>query len=316
MKSREVIVEAPASSANLGPGFDVLALALANPVDRLAIRRDDDAKPGLRLALEEGPSTPAELADNSAGAVALKIAKDHGIKSGVTMALQKGVPVGVGLGSSAASSVCAVIGMNECFDLRLSATEAIDYAVVGEETASGARHFDNVAAALLGGVVVVRSAGEVDVTRIGSPKGLGLCVVTPKLALPKKKTEFARSLIPKSVNLQDVTRNVSMAASLVLGFQAGNAGLVGKGMHDFIVEPSRASMIPGIEKVRARALEGGASGVCISGAGPTMLAVFDSEKSEGSVILKAMISGFKEAGVTATGFESRIGGGARVVRPE
>ncbi len=312
-KTRVVEVKAPASSANLGPGFDVLGLALSGPVDRLRVEHDDDARMGLRFRLAGRLGTPSDPAKNATSVVAMKIARDYDIRSGVSMTLHKGVPVGVGLGSSAASSVCAAVGMKECFGLGLSTSEVLEYAGIGEEVASGARHYDNVAACLLGGVVVVRNTGELDVTRISPRKNLRVCVVTPEVALPKRKTEFARSLLPKTVALENVSGNVSMAASLVLGFKSGEAGLIAKGMHDFVVEPARSSMILGHEKVRRRALDGGAVGVCISGAGPTMLAVFDTRYASGTRILRAMISGFKDEGVKASGFVSQIGGGARVV---
>jgi homoserine kinase len=309
---REVVVEAPASSANLGPGYDVLALALQGPLDTLVLRREEGNRKGISLAAVEGLRAPPKAADNVAGAVVARIAEDHGIVSGISMKLRKEVPVGVGLGSSAASSVCAVVGMNELFGLRLSAKEALEYAGLGEEFASGARHYDNVAASMLGGVVIVRSTTEPEVTRIGVPSGIGLCAVTPRVSLPKRKTEFARSLVPKTVTMEDVIRNVSMAASLVLGFKTGDAGLVGKGMHDFVVEPPRSEMIPGYGRVRERALGSGAAGVCISGAGPTMLAVFNRREASGGRIIRAMVSAFKEEGVRASGFESQVGGGARV----
>lgn len=313
VKARVVEVEAPASSANLGPGFDVLGLALSGPVDRLRVERDDEGR-RLRFRLAGRLGTPSDPAKNAAGAVAMRIARDFDIGSGLSMTLNKGVPIGVGLGSSAASSVCAAVGMNECCDLGMSASEILEYAGKGEQVASGARHYDNVAACLLGGVVVVRVRGGPDVTRIDPPRSLRVCVVTPEVTLPERKTEFARSLLPKTVALGDVFSNVSMAASLVLGFKSGDASLIAKGMHDFIVEPARASMIRGHEKVRNGALKNGAAGVCISGAGPTMLAVYDRRDARGTKILRAMISIFKDEGVKASGFVSRIGGGARVVR--
>lgn len=313
-RARLIEVEAPASSANLGPGFDVLGLALTRPVDRLRVELDDDARAGFRFRLVGRPGTPSDPAKNVVSAVADKIAGDHDIRSSVAMTLNKCVPVGVGLGSSAASSVCAAVGMNESFSLGLSTSEVLEYAGMGEEVASGARHYDNVAASLLGGIVVVRKMGVPDVTRITPPKNLRICAVTPEVALPERKTEFARSLLPKTVALEAVFGNVSMAASLVLGLKSGDADLIAKGMHDFIVEPARSDMILGFEEVRKRALENGAAGVCISGAGPTILAIFDSRDASGTRILRAMVSGFRDEGANASGFLSRIGGGARVVR--
>ena len=309
----EVLVEAPASSANLGPGFDVLALALKEPADRLQINRDD-SKRGFFLQVKSRWTIPTNPMTNAAGAVARKVARDYSIRSRIRMKLEKRVPIGVGLGSSAASSVCAALGMSVCFNLKLTTSEILKYASDGEEVASGVGHFDNVSASLLGGVVVVRNLGGIEVSRIETAPLMRLGIAMPELDLPARKTEFARSLLPARVRIEDMTRNVSMAASLILGLSSGDVGLVGKGMHDFVVEPARSKMIPGYEAVRRAALEAGASGVCISGAGPSLLAVYHRKKASGSKILRAMVSAFVGAGVQAGGFETGVGGGARIVR--
>ena len=311
-KPIRVAVEAPATSANLGPGFDVLALALRGPVDRLEVVLED-GRGGLSLEVESHWPVATSVAKNAAGAVARAIAKDYGLESRIKMKLVKGVQVGVGLGSSAASSVCAVKGVSACFGLKLSTSEAIAYAAKGEEVSSGAGHFDNVSACLLGGVVVVRTPGGVDVSRVKPAPSIGLCVATPAVPLPERKTEFARSLLPRRVALVEMSENASLAASLVLGFERGDAELIGKGMHDRVVEPARSGMIPGYLAVREGALKAGAAGVCISGAGPSLLAVYDKRRVSGRNVLRAMKEGFTAVGVPSTGFESEVGEGAMVI---
>lgn len=311
-KSRAVFVEAPATSANLGPGFDVMALALRGPVDRLQITREEGGR-GLSLEVQSPWKVSTSLEGNAAGAVAKAIADDFDVKSRIKMKLVKGVKVGVGLGSSAASSVCAVKGMSTCFGLKLTESEAIAYASKGEEVSSGVGHFDNVSACLLGGVVIVRTAGGVDVSKVKPAANIGVCVVTPAIPLPERKTEFARSLLPRSVRLEKVTENVSLAASLALGFERGDVELIGKGMHDRVVEPVRSGLIPGYEAAREGAMAAGAAGVCVSGAGPSMLAVYDKKKANPRRILRAIGVGFAVAGVRSEGFDSAIGEGAKVV---
>ena len=253
------------------------------------------------------------MESNAAGAVAKAMASDFGVKSRIRMKLVKGVEVGVGLGSSAASSVCAVKGMSACFGLKLTESEAITYASKGEEVSSGAGHFDNVSACLLGGVVIVRAMGGVDVAKVKPAPNVGVCVATPAVPLPERKTEFARSLLPRSVGLEKMSENISLAASLALGFERGDVELIGKGMHDRVVEPLRSGLIPGFEAAREGAMEAGAAGVCVSGAGPSMLAIYDKKRSSAKRILRAVGVGFARAGVRSTGFGSGIGEGAKVV---
>lgn len=310
----KIMVEAPATSANLGPGFDVLALALAGPIDRLQIDRDD-SQSGLTLEVVSPWPVASSPSKNAAGAVATAIAKDFGVRSKVKMKLTKGVQVGVGLGSSAASSICAVKGMCACFDLKISEPEQLLYAAKGEEVSSGTGHFDNVSASLFGGVTVVRNGRELGVSKIRPPRNIAVCIATPAVSLPRRKTEFARSLLPRRVLLEEMSNNVSLAASLALGFERGDIDLIGRGMHDDIVEPARSKMVPGYEMAREGALGAGASGVCISGAGPSLLAVYDRKRANGKRILLGMKDGFSRAGVRSTGFETDIGDGARVVAP-
>ncbi|MDA4126307.1 MAG: homoserine kinase, partial [Thaumarchaeota archaeon] len=150
MTSR-VTVEAPASSANLGAGFDVFALALARPKDRLTLEK---AKSGIELSVH-GEQLPATPQTNVVGAVAKTIMTGEKIREGVRLRLRKSVPIGAGLGSSAASSAATVVGMDALFDLRLPNKKKIEYAGNGERFASGTAHYDNVTAALFGGFVLV-----------------------------------------------------------------------------------------------------------------------------------------------------------------
>src|SRR5712692_3287446 len=150
MRSR-MTVEAPASSANLGAGFDVFALALDRPKDRLTLERTSN---DIRLSIN-GAKLSISPQANVAWAVTRAIMTREKIRGGVLLKLRKGVPIGVGLGSSAASSAAAVVGMNALFDLRLPNKRLIEYAGVGERVASGAAHYDNVTASLFGGFVMV-----------------------------------------------------------------------------------------------------------------------------------------------------------------
>ncbi len=308
----KVLVTAPASSANLGPGFDVFALALQKPSDRLRITAE--SSPTFRLKLRVASDPPLSSSrENAAYAVSESIAKEFGVRANVTLTLEKGVPVGVGLGSSAASGVAAAVGMNRLFGLKMNDSELLLQAGRGELVSSGTVHYDNVAASFAGGFVIVSDGKKPVVRRFAAPTSMRLCLVTPTISLPPRKTEFARSILPKQVELRKLVHNLSMASLIVYGFARGDIDSIGEGMRDEVIEPARSGMIPAYEQVRSSALRAGASGVCISGAGPSMLAVIDQTRARPARVLDAMLNAFKRSGVSAEGFVTVVGDGARVV---
>lgn len=313
----QIRVEAPASSANLGPGFDVFALALDSPKDSVRLRLGGKAGgPSVKMAKVTGLEVPKSEGENGACVVCLEIAKDQGIRKEIIVELDKRVPIGMGMGSSGASAAAAAVGMNELLGLGLTTDELIFYAGKGEGVTSGSRHYDNVAASILGGFVVVRG-GEGDrptAVRFDPPPGLALCVATPVVSLPGRKTEYARSLLPESVPLLTLVDNVANASLMVSGFAKKDIKLIGKGMNDRAVEQARKSMIPGFDRVRSLAIAAGAVGVCISGAGPSMLAMVDGRGTRAEKVLDAMQDAFDQEKVKSSGYVTRIGKGARVVK--
>lgn len=310
---KKVTVEAPASSANLGPGFDVFALALGRPSDRITLRAESSRKLSVRIERISGPATPTTPAKNGAGAACLALAREKGITDSIVIQISKGVPMGLGMGSSGASAAAAALAMNELFNLGMSAEELIPYAGEGEKVTSGAAHYDNVSASLLGGFVVVSAEPKPAATRFDAPAGMSLCVVTPTVRLPKRKTEYARSLLPRTVGLKTMVSNLANASLVVSGFARGDIDMIGRGMHDEIVEEARKVMIPGYDMVKKSATEAGAAGTCISGAGPTVLAILDGKRSNARAVLKSMISTFGGVDVKASGFVTRVGRGARKI---
>jgi homoserine kinase len=217
------------------------------------------------------------------------------IKSGIEIKIKKGVPAGFGMGSSAASAVAAALAFNKLFNLKLDNKILIKCAGIGEKASAGTIHYDNVAASLLGGFVVVKTK-PFDVIRLEPPKDLVLCVAVPKLNVPKKKTKISRAVIPKTVKLSDLTANLSNAANIVSGFLLKDSDLIGRSIQDVIVEPARKHLIPGFSKVKNNALNAGALGVTISGAGPSVIA-FCKKSQNLKKIGKSMEKGFNSAKV-------------------
>jgi len=306
----KVTVEASASSANLGPGFDVFALALDKPKDRLSISSEAAGRLSVTISRVEGIKTPSVASRNGAGAVCLAIAREFKIKERIMIEITKGVPIGQGMGSSGTSAAAAAFAMNELFHLGMSGDEMIYFAGVGEELMSGTAHYDNVSASILGGFVVVRVAERPLAISFDAPRHMRVCVATPTIRLPERKTEYARSVLPSKVPLGKMVSSVANASIIVSGFARGNIALIGAGMNDKVVEVARKKLIPGYDAVRKAALDAGAAGVCVSGAGPSMLALVDSARDDPQAILGAMLGGFNGAGIESGGFITVAGQGA------
>ena len=307
----KIVVMGPASSANLGPGFDTFAVSIDGVYDTVSITLEKQR--GIRIKTK-GANIPSEVKENTGGLVAFNIFGVFKISGGCTIEIQKGVPPGYGLGSSAATASAVAYGLNKLLDLQLSDSELLRFAASGEVASAGVSHNDNVAGSLFGGFVVVRSAETMDIVNFAPPKNLGICIATPKIPTPPMKTGQARAVLPKSVPLADMVHNLSSASMMVAAFAKGDIDLIGRAMSDKIVEPARASLVPGYHEVRRMALKAGACGVAISGAGPSMIAFVNSKKVEAAKVAEAMKKGFASAGVASEIIITKIGKGASVLK--
>ena len=287
---KSVTVRAPCSTANLGPGFDVFGLALDAFYDEVTV-----TKKGKGITIVSSDDIPLDPKKNTAGLVAKEMKKKKKLTGGVEIKIRKNVPPGFGMGSSAASAAGCAIAINKLYNLKLNQNQLVSYAGIGEKASAGSIHYDNVAASVLGGFVIVDSS-PLSVIRIEAPKDLILCVAVPKMKVPKKKTKVSRSVIPKTVKLSDSITNLANAANIVAGFLNKDSSLIGKSVEDVIVVPARKHMIPGFNNVKNNALRAGAFGVTISGAGPSVIA-FASKKQNLTKIGAAMKKGFKSAKV-------------------
>jgi homoserine kinase len=279
---------APSSTANLGPGFDVFGLALDAYYDEVMIE-----KVGSKIVLESEDDIPLNIKENSAGLATLNLCKDYGIDDGLKVTIKKGIPAGYGLGSSGASAAATVKALDALYSLNLSNEELVRYAAKGEEAAAGSIHYDNVAASLLGGFVIVRSK-PLRVIKL-EPPDLTLCVAVPNIPTPKMKTSVSRSVLPDKVSLKSMVANLANASMIIAGFMLKDTSLITEAINDVIVEPARAKLIKGYEQVKRRALDAGALALTISGAGPSLIAFVDDAKK----VKEAMLEGFNEVGIDA-----------------
>jgi len=305
---------APATSANLGAGFDTFGVALDAMSDKVAV---DVVKGDRRVELfVKGTGSefiPTKPEKNTAGIVAEALLKLSGKSCGLIINIEKGIRPGSGLGSSAASAAASALAVNEALGLGLTQSQLIKFASLGEIAAAGAPHADNVSASIMGFFTAIISLEPLEVMQLPMPKNAKFVIATPEVML---ETRIARSVLPKKVTIKDATHNISRAAAFVAGVLKGDINLMGKGMHDLIAEPYRASLIPGFAEVKRRALEAGAAGVAISGSGPSLLALVDSSKMVEAKVAEAMKEGFEMHGKRCEVVVTKPGPGAKIVRRE
>ena len=286
----KITVKAPSSTANLGPGFDTFGLAIDAFYDEVTLTK---TKKGITIVTDDNIPTNPE--NNTAGLVVKNMKKKLKIKNGVEIQIKKGIPAGFGMGSSAGSAAATAVAFGKLFKIKLNSNQLVEFAGFGEKASAGTIHYDNVAASVLGGFVIVKT-NPLNVISIDPPTNLRMCVAVPKIDVPKKKTKVSRGVIPKKVKLTDAVLNLSNASAIVAGFIKKDPELIGNSIKDVIVEPARQHMIPGYEKVKQNALKAGAYGVTISGAGPSIIA-FSKNSFDLKKISTAMAKGFKTANI-------------------
>ncbi|KAL9264440.1 Homoserine kinase-like protein [Drosera capensis] len=308
---------APATVANLGPCFDFLGAAVDSLGDHVTLSLSPSSHNLTISHISGAPSLSLDPLLNCAGIAALAALKRLGIREmGLTMTLNKGLPLGSGLGSSAASAAAAAVAVNAMFGGRLTETELVKAGLESEAKVSG-YHADNIGPAIMGGFVMIRSYEPLDLVRVRFPedKELLFVLVSPEFEAPTKKM---RAVLKGEVGMEHHVWNCSQAGALVAAVIVGDLVGFGKAMSgDRIVEPKRAPLIPGMEAVKRAALEAGAFGCTISGAGPTAVAVV-GEEEKGREVGERMVEAFARVGkLKAKATVTRLDRvGARVVDSE
>ncbi|MFC4988499.1 MULTISPECIES: homoserine kinase [Saliphagus] len=287
-------VRAPATSANLGSGFDVFGIALDRPADVIRVERAPETT--ITVTGVGSQYIPEDPAKNTVGAVA------DALDAPAHIEIDKGVRPSSGLGSSAASAAGAAVALNELYDRGRSREELVPIAAEGEEVVSGIAHADNVAPALLGGFTIV-AGGEV--VRVDASLPIVACLPEASVS-----TRDAREVVPRSAPIEDVVETVGHASTLAVGMTRDDPKLVGRGMDGGIVTPERVALIEGYGDAREAALDAGATGVTVSGAGPTLLAV--CREGNRRSVAGAMLDAFDARGVESRAYQTAIGEGARL----
>lgn len=263
---------APGGVGNIGPGLDVLGMAVTGPGDRVVAERAGHS--GISLTVDGHADIPREAARNAAGIAALAVLERAGATDvGVRLTLEKRLPLSGGQGGSAASAVAGAVAVNRLLGDPLDAAALFECALASESKLSG-RHGDNLASALYGGVILVRSLDPLDIVSLPFPSALRVVLAHPDQRL---NTAEAREVLPRMIDRARVIGQMANVAAMVAAFASGDIGLLGRALDDQIAEPARAYLLPGFPEAKGAALHAGALAASISGAGPTSFYLTDND---------------------------------------
>lgn len=285
---RRVRVKVPASTANLGPGFDTLGMAL-NLYAWIEMAVADQVQISLYGDHMEGVTTDSS---NLIYQVARSLFDRVGVECpGLEISVYSDIPLTRGLGSSASAIVGSLVAANELTDRPLPVDELFQIATALE------RHPDNVGASMFGGLVVALWDGQrAEYVKVEPDPRLGVVAAIPDFHL---STTQARNILPSQVTMEKAVHNISHSSVLVAALCSGNLSIIQHAMRDVLHQPYRATLIPGMTTILQDATANGALGAALSGAGPTLLALVDNEASEHDRLIAFLRRTFEEAGVHA-----------------
>ena len=302
---------APGGVGNIGPGLDILGLALEGMGDTVRAEWIED--PGIRILDAGHPDLPLESASHTAGlaarAVLHRLQDQRSRTMGIGLTVTKGLPLSGGQGGSAASAVAGAVAVNALLGSPLDRTGLLGAALDAEETVSG-RHADNIAPSLLGGIVLIRSLDPLDLIELPVLPELRVVIVCPHQRL---RTIEGRRVLPAQVDRAVAIHQAAQVGAMVAALAAGDYALLGRAIDDRIAEPARAALFPGFREAKQAALDAGALGSSISGSGPSAFALVRGSAS-GQRVAAAMSAAYTACGqrsdITICGIDRT---GARVL---
>jgi homoserine kinase len=300
---------APATVANVGIGFDILGHTVEAVGDRVSLERIDERVVRIRSVSGVAGQLPVEPRSNTAGRAVQAMQSALKLPFGFQMDIEKGIPLASGMGGSAASAVAAVVAANALIDEPQPLIRLLKFAMEGEIVASGSVHVDNIAPCLYGGLVLTVGIDHPRVKQIPVPRSLRCVLVHPHMRLA---TREARAVLKSDVTRSDFVWQTANLAGFISGCYSNDLEMIRDSFNDVIIEPQRRNLIPGFQEVQRAAMQGGALGCSISGAGPTIFAWAEVESTE--PVRGAMVEAFRTAGLESDSWISSLDNpGARVV---
>ncbi|MEO5568983.1 MAG: homoserine kinase [Gemmatimonadaceae bacterium] len=292
--------EAPGGIGNFGPGLDVLGVAVLGLADRVWAVREEE--PGVRIDRPGHSDLPRDASRHAAGIAATEVLRLCGHSEvGISLRIEKGLPLSGGQGGSAASAVAAAVAVDALLGKTLTTDELIRAALAAESKVSG-RHADNIIPALVGGIVLIRSLEEMDFVKLSVPESLHLVLVHPAYRV---STQDARRALPEWVDRPTAIHQSAQVGAIVHALATGDLELLGRAMDDRLAEPKRTPLLPGFTEARHAAIEAGAFGCSISGAGPSVFAVVD-DMTLGTSVALAMVEAYERRNVKAAWRVTRV----------
>jgi homoserine kinase len=262
-------VFAPASIGNVGPGFDVLGLAVDGIGDIVSVTLTDGPARIDALTGRDAGLVPRDPARNVCVIAATAWLRAHGDARNPVVSIEKGLPLAGGMGGSAASSVGGAYAAALAAGHLPEPREIIAAALEGEASVAG-RHLDNIAPCVLGGLALARSVDPIDVAALPVNATWWIALVTPAVRV---ETKAARALLPDTTPRAEWIQQMANTAALVHAFAAGDAALLSRALDDRYAEPRRAQLIPNFYAVKRAALDAGGLACTISGSGPTLFCI-------------------------------------------
>lgn len=270
---KEITVFSPATVANVVCGFDVMGFALNGPCDKLTVRLLN--KREIKIINKDNYNLPTEPQKNVLGGALQAIINAVNEEIGFEIESAKVIKPGSGIGSSAASAAGAVVAANHLLGNRFSKKDLVDFAMYGEQIASQARHADNIAPCIYGGVTLIRSNQPIDIISLDFPE-LFVTLIHPQIEV---KTSVAREILPKQVALKDAVMQWANVGGLVAGFIKKEYDLISRSLTDVLIEPVRSKLIPHFDELKKECLKAGSLGGGISGSGPSVFMLSKDEKT-------------------------------------
>ncbi|MDM8160157.1 homoserine kinase [Labilibaculum sp. K2S] len=307
--SDSVKVFAPGSVSNVGCGFDILGFAIDGVGDEMIITKNDQNKIIIQT-VKDYEDLPTDPKKNVAGVAIQALLDDLESDQGFDVEIIKNIKPGSGIGSSAASAAGAVVAVNELLGKPYTRMQLVDFAMKGEEVASGDVHADNVAPATLGGFCLIRGYNPLDVIHIQPPANLWCAVIHPQIEI---KTKEAREILSPQIPLKKAIRQWGNVAGLMAGLYTSDFALIGRSLEDHIVEPQRKVLIPEFDELKLSVMEAGALGCSISGSGPSVFALANGKESA-DVIAAAMDTVYKRTDLDYKIYVSKVSeGGVKIL---
>ena len=267
MKS-EVRVFSPGTVSNVACGFDILGFPLESIGDEMIVRKTTEK--GIKINNFSDYKLPLDISKNAASVSALALIDSLNPDCGFEIEIIKKIKPGSGIGSSGASAAGCVFAINKLMGDPFTIADLIKFAMKDMENDGMFEHPDNIAPALLGGFVLVKSLSPLEIIKIPTPDDLYCTVIHPHIEI---KTAYSRSILPKDVSLVNATKQIANFGSLIHSLHVSDYDLIKTSLNDYLIEKHRSKLIPHFYQVKSAALEAGALGCSISGSGPSIFAL-------------------------------------------